>query len=218
MAVPTTFINLQLTDIIEDAFERCLVNLQTVGSYGLASAMRSIKLIFAEWSQQVTIPWQLVEYTQTPSTGNSFVVPTDCVDIISAQSVDVNGFTYRMQPILRQEYFQLTDKNTNGLPTSWFFNQNNRTLYFYPGIEGTTYNIRFTYIQRLFDYEFTGQELNVQYAFWEALTSALAAKLGAKLKTVDNQRLVYLETKAKLAFDTAIINMNANGIVYIGPS
>lgn len=216
MAPPTQYFNLQLNDIIEEAFERCLISLQTVGSYGLTSAMRSIRLIFSEWSQLSTLPWQVVTYNEPTFVGNSLTVQDDCVDVLSVQVQDSNGFIYIMEPMTRQEYFSITDKNTNGMPTSWAFNIQNRKLYIYPGVD-SNYTINYTYIQRLFDYEYTGQDLNINYAFQEALTAALAAKLGAKLKSVDSQRLVYLETKAKVALDTAIMNMNPVGTVYIGP-
>jgi hypothetical protein len=46
----TTSFDLNIDDIIEDAFERC--GLQTRTGYDLQSARRSLNLLFSEWGRR----------------------------------------------------------------------------------------------------------------------------------------------------------------------
>jgi len=79
----TTTFNLQIEELIEEAFERC--GLEVLSGYDLKTARRSMNLMFAEWANRGLNLWTIAYGTQTLTAGlNYYNVPQNVVDILDA--------------------------------------------------------------------------------------------------------------------------------------
>ena len=58
-----------VTEFIEEAFERCGIELRT--GYDLKTAKRSIKLMLAEWANRGLNQWTIEQKTQALTTSDS---------------------------------------------------------------------------------------------------------------------------------------------------
>lgn len=73
--------NLELTEIVEEAFERCGSELRT--GYDLKTARRSLNLLFADWASRGINMWTFEQGSITLIPGQStYTLPADTVDLL----------------------------------------------------------------------------------------------------------------------------------------
>jgi len=73
--------NLDLTELVEEAFERAGSELRT--GYDLKTARRSLNLLFADWANRGINMWTFEQGTITLTQGlNTYTIPTDTVDLL----------------------------------------------------------------------------------------------------------------------------------------
>jgi hypothetical protein len=76
-----TSFNLDLTELVEEAFERAGSELRT--GYDLRTARRSLNLLFADWANRGVNMWTFEQGTITLTQGlNTYTIPTDTVDLL----------------------------------------------------------------------------------------------------------------------------------------
>ncbi len=79
-----TSFNLDLSEIIEEAFERCGSELRT--GYDFRTARRSMNLLFADWANRGINMWTIEQGTINLVQGqNTYDLPIDTVDLIEHQ-------------------------------------------------------------------------------------------------------------------------------------
>jgi hypothetical protein len=72
---------LDLTELVEEAFERAGSELRT--GYDLKTARRSLNLLFADWANRGVNMWTFEQGTITLTQGlNTYAIPTDTVDLL----------------------------------------------------------------------------------------------------------------------------------------
>jgi hypothetical protein len=77
----TTSFNLELTEIVEEAFERAGSELRS--GYDLKTARRSLNLLFADWSNRGVNMWTFEQGTITLIPGvSTYALPDDTVDLL----------------------------------------------------------------------------------------------------------------------------------------
>jgi hypothetical protein len=77
----TAAFNLDLTEIVEEAFERAGSELRT--GYDLRTARRSLNLLFADWANRGVNMWTFEQGTLTLTQGlATYALPTDTVDLL----------------------------------------------------------------------------------------------------------------------------------------
>ena len=77
----TTTFNLDIDDVIEDAYERCGV--QTRSGYDLKSARRSLNILFQEWMNRGIHLWKVENETVNLVAGTTtYVAPSDASDVL----------------------------------------------------------------------------------------------------------------------------------------
>jgi len=80
----TTSFNLDLNDMIEDAFERCGQELRT--GYDYRTARRSLNLLTIEWANRGINMWTIEQGTINLVQGqNTYALPTDTIDLLEHQ-------------------------------------------------------------------------------------------------------------------------------------
>jgi hypothetical protein len=73
--------NLDLTELVEEAFERAGSELRT--GYDLKTARRSLNLLFADWANRGVNMWTFEQGTITLTQGlNTYAIPNDTVDLL----------------------------------------------------------------------------------------------------------------------------------------
>ena len=73
--------NLDLTEIVEEAFERAGSELRT--GYDLKTARRSLNLLFADWANRGVNMWTFEQGTIPLTQGlNTYPIPVDTVDLL----------------------------------------------------------------------------------------------------------------------------------------
>jgi hypothetical protein len=77
----TTAFNLDLNQLVEEAFERCGAELRT--GYDLRTARRSLNLLTIEWANRGINLWTVEEasFPMVQGTG-TYDLPTDTIDIL----------------------------------------------------------------------------------------------------------------------------------------
>jgi len=77
----STGFNLDLTELVEEAFERAGSELRT--GYDLKTARRSLNLLFADWANRGINMWTFEQGTITFEQGlNTYAIPADTVDLL----------------------------------------------------------------------------------------------------------------------------------------
>ena len=77
----TTAFDLNVDELIEEAFERCGLELRT--GYDLETARRSLNLMFADWSNRGLNLWVIEERTESLTEGTaSYDLDVDLVNVL----------------------------------------------------------------------------------------------------------------------------------------
>ena len=104
----STNFELDVSDYIEEAFERCGLEVRT--GYDLKTARRSLNLMLAEWANRGLNQWTIVERTQALTDGTSaYSLGADVIDILSAV-VRRSGTDFALERISRDAYQNIPTK------------------------------------------------------------------------------------------------------------
>ena len=77
----TAAFNLDISEVVEEAFERC--GLQSKTGYDMDTARRSLNLLSLEWTNRGLNFWTVEQGTTTASDGTSTItLPADTIDLI----------------------------------------------------------------------------------------------------------------------------------------
>lgn len=123
----TTTFNLDLNNLIEEAFERCGAELRT--GYDMRTARRSLNLLTIEWASRGINLWT-IEQGQISLTQNQILypLPNDTIDLLDQVIRQYNG-NYATQSdininrISESTYSQIPNKLTTGLPIQVWVNR-----------------------------------------------------------------------------------------------
>jgi hypothetical protein len=122
----TTAFNLDMNDLIEEAFERCGQELRT--GYNFRTARRSLNILTIEWANRGINFWT-VEQGQIPMvTGQAmYPVPVDTIDLIDTVIRQNNGTSNQIDinisRIAEPTYMSLPNKLAQGRPIQVWFNR-----------------------------------------------------------------------------------------------
>ena len=86
----TTAFNLDLNDLIEEAFERCGLELRT--GYDFRTARRSLNLLTVEWANRGINLWTVEQGQITMNTGQAiYALPNNTIDLLDQTIRQGNG-------------------------------------------------------------------------------------------------------------------------------
>ena len=178
----TNAFNLDVDDVIQEAFERC--GLHARSGYDLKSARRSLNLLLAEWANRGINLWTVELRTQTlTASTTSYTLDSDLIDILEAVVYKASDTATDMEVdrISRAEYLNISKKSTEAVPTQYYLlrGQSTPTLYLYPTPDAAdTFKYwGLTKIQDAGDYE---DELDVPTRFLPCLTAGMAYYVSLK--------------------------------------
>ena len=122
----TTAFNLDMNDLIEEAFERCGLELRS--GYDFRTARRSLNLLTIEWANRGINLWT-VEQGQIPMvTGQAmYPIPVDTIDLMDMVIRQNNGTSNQMDinisRIAEPTYMSLPNKLAQGRPIQVYINR-----------------------------------------------------------------------------------------------
>jgi hypothetical protein len=126
----TAAFNLELNDIIEEAYERCGVELRT--GYELRTARRSLNLLTIEWANRGINLWTIEQGSIPMVQGTlSYNLPVDTIDILDSvirTGTGANQTDINISRISVSTYSTIPNKNAQGRPIQvWIDRQSGAT-------------------------------------------------------------------------------------------
>lgn len=204
----TTAFNLELTELVEEAFERAGSELRS--GYDLKTARRSLNLLTIEWANKGINLWTIEQGTIPLVAGTgTYNLPTDTIDLLDQVVRTGSGTTQidiNMARISSSTYATIPAKNTTGRPVQLWINRQAQTptINIWPLPDSaTTYTFVYWRLRRIQD---AGTGVNTQdipFRFLPALIAGLAFHLSIKLPGVDPNRSMALKAMYDEAFQLA---------------
>jgi len=179
---------LDVADYIEEAFERCGLELRT--AYDLKTARRSLNLLLAEWANRGLNQWTIQEKTIAMVSGTTSynvdsVNSTAAIDVLDAfmrQTVNSENSDIQMTRLSRSEYSSVPNKSTKGTPLQFFVDkQISPTISVYPTPDkSSTYTIHLNVLTRMDDVDAATNTLQLPFRFYPCLAAGLAYYISIK--------------------------------------
>ena len=124
----TTAFNLNMNDLIEEAFERCGLELRT--GYDFRTARRSLNLLTIEWANRGINLWTIEEGQIPMATGQAtYALPVDTIDLLSMVTRTGNGgpnqIDINISRISEDTYSTIPNKLATGRPIQVWVNRQN---------------------------------------------------------------------------------------------
>jgi len=184
----TTSFNLDLTEIVEEAFERCGSELRS--GYDLKTARRSLNLLFASWANNGINLWTVAQSSITLVQGTAtYNLPADAVDLMEhvIRTGAGNIATQSDLTITRisvSTYSSIPNKLTQARPIQIYINRQapipNVTVW--PTPDGSqTYTLIYWYLRRIQDAGNGVNTMDVPFRFIPCMVAGLAYYLSMKL-------------------------------------
>ena len=204
----TRTFNLNIEEIIEEAYERC--GLEVRSGYDLKTARRSLNLMFSDWANRGLNLWTIDYATQTMTAGTNFyTIDQKVVDIVDAVITTTAGATANIEgdedttdvaitKISRTEYMNLSRKENSSSgdarPTQYCMingqvttasgsdygrPENDMTIFLYPSPD-KAYILKYFYINRIQDAGDYTDNADVPFYFLPCLVSGLAYYMSLK--------------------------------------
>jgi len=170
---------LDVADYIEEAFERCGLEVRT--GYDLKSAKRSLNLMLAEWANRGLNQWTITQRTQamTADTG-TYSLSADVIDILSVV-VRRSSTDFALSRISRDAYLSIPTKTTSGRPNQFFLDrQVTPVLKVWPVPENSTDVIHYDALIRMDDADTFVNTLDVPFRLYPCLAAGLAYYISIK--------------------------------------
>jgi hypothetical protein len=123
----TTSFNLDMNDLIEEAFERCGQELRT--GYDFRTARRSLNLLTIEWANRGINLWTVEQGQILLQTGQPlYPIPADTIDLMDMVIRQSNGqgsnqIDINISRIAEPTYMSLPNKLTQGRPIQVYVNR-----------------------------------------------------------------------------------------------
>jgi hypothetical protein len=195
----TTAFNLDLNQLVEEAFERCGAELRT--GYDLRTARRSLNLLTIEWANRGINLWTVEEasFPMVQGTG-TYDLPTDTIDIldfvIRTNDGSSNQQDISMSRIAEPTYANIPNKNTQGRPLQVYVNRQAEVpnITVWPLPNNASYTFVYWYLRRIQD---AGNGVNTQdipFRFLPCMVAGLAFYLSQKLpNALDRMQMLKME-------------------------
>lgn len=201
----TVAFNLDIEEIIEEAYEQAGLNVDT--SYNLRSARRSLDLLFKEWQNQQINLWKTELTTTDCISGTAtYTLASTIQDVLDVSWRNSDGNDTPLDRIGMQQYLEIVDKDSAGPPVQYVVERgiSTITLRLWPVPDSSTYDLVYWSIKKIEDSGAYNNQLDLPRRFLPALIAGLAYKIGGKnpaKMAMENGRIIQVGgvSDAKLA-------------------
>ena len=206
----TTGFDLNIDDIIQEAYERCAI--VTSSGYDLKSARRSLNLLFAEWGNRGIHLWKVEQDENALVAGQAtYTVSSDVNDVLeafisstAAASNTSNTQDISLSKIDRSAYAAIPNKFETGTPSQYYVDrQTTPVINLYQTPDLSTYTVlKYFVIKRIEDAGAYTDQADVAYRFLPCMCAGLAYYLSMKKnpQLVQQNKMIY-EDELKRALE-----------------
>ena len=171
--------NLDVGEIIEEAYERCGLEVRT--GYDAKTARRSLNLMFADWANRGLNLWTVNQATITLTQGQAQETLTpDVVDLLEVV-LRRNGTDYELDRISRGDYLTMPNKTTQGRPSQYYFDrQITPVINLWSVPENSTDQLVYYYVRRIEDADALVNTTDLPFRFYPCMVAGLAYYIAVK--------------------------------------
>ena len=171
--------DLDVAEIIEEAYERCGLELRT--GYDAKTARRSMNLMFADWANRGLNLWTVKQGTQALTAGTAtYTFTSDYTDLLEVV-VRRSGVDYELSRMSRGEYLTLPNKTTQGRPSQYYYNrQINPQITLWATPDSSTDTLVYYFVQRIEDVDTLANTADTPFRFLPCMVAGLAYYLALK--------------------------------------
>ena len=198
----TATFNPEIVEIVEEAYERCGLELRS--GYDLKTARRSLDIMAAEWSNKGINLWTVESGTLALTTGTAtYTLPADTIDLLETVIRTGSGSNQQDLSINRisvSTYATIPNKNNQGRPIQIYVDrQATPKVSVWPTPDSsTTYTLAYWRLRRIEDAGRAGSNTyDVPSRFIPCLVAGLAYHIATKRPEVGLDRVTLL----KAAYD-----------------
>ena len=179
----STDFELAVDDYIEEAFERCGLEVRT--GYDLRTAKRSLNLLFADWANRGLNRWTITQTSITLSQGTTeYTLAADTIDILSAvireNAGSSNQLDVTVNRIGRDTYLNLSSKLSQGKPTQYYVDRQITPKFRVFPTPNATYTLVVDRLTRIEDADSATNTVDVPFRFYPCLAAGLAYYISMK--------------------------------------
>ena len=179
---------LDVADYVEEAFERCGLELRT--GYDLKTATRSLNLMLAEWANRGLNQWTVAQKT-IPMVADTTVYDVDStnptatidgLDVFIRETIGGTATDVPLSRMSRAEYSHVATKTSTGKPNQFYVNKLlSPTITVWPAPDkSSTYTVYVNALSRMDDADAGANTMQVPFRFYPCLAAGLAYYIALK--------------------------------------
>jgi len=214
----TSTFNLDLAELVEEAFERCGREMRT--GYDLRTARRSLNLLTIEWANRGINLWTVEQGSIPMVTGQStYTLPVDTIDLLDTVirtgtgqgQTDIN-----ISRISESTYSTIPNKNAQARPIQVWINRQSGADYPTtgtnppkivvwptPNAPGDQYTFVYWRLRRIQDSGGGVSTQDIPFRFLTCMVAGLAFYLASKLPEMAPDRIMFLKSEYEQQFQLA---------------
>jgi len=175
----TSDFELDVAEYIEEAFERCGLEVRT--GYDLRTAKRSLNLMLAEWANRGLNQWTIKQRSFTSTQGDGDIsISADVIDVLSVV-VRRSNTDYALDRVSRDTFLSIPNKTSQGRPSQFFLDrQTTPVLQIWPRPENNTDVVIYDALTRMNDADGQTNTLDMPFRFYQCLAAGLAYYISMK--------------------------------------
>ena len=210
--------NLDLSELCEEAFERCGREMRT--GYDLRTARRSLNLLTIEWANRGINLWTIEQGSIPMVTGQStYNLPVDTIDLLDTvirTGTGQNQTDINISRISESTYSTIPNKNAQGRPIQVWINRqsgadypttgvNNPKIVVWPtpNAPGDQYTFVYWRLRRIQDAGGGVSTQDIPFRFLTCMVAGLAFYLASKLPEMMPDRIMFLKSEYEQQFQLA---------------
>jgi len=171
--------DLDVAEIIEEAYERCGLEMKT--GYDAKTARRSLNLMFAEWANRGLNMWTVNQGTVSVTSGTaSYDLANDYVDLLEVVLRNSSSVDFTLTQMSRSEYLTIPNKATTGQPSQYYFNRQVTPTITLWATPDASYTLVYYYVRRIQDADTLVNTTDAPFRFLPCMVAGLAYYLAIK--------------------------------------
>jgi len=194
----TASFNLDLSELVEEAFERCGSELRS--GYDLRTARRSLNLLTIEWANRGINLWTIEQGSVVLVPGQAtYDLPADTIDLLDMvvrTGSGQNQTDINISRIAEPTYATIPNKNATGRPIQVWIQRlrDNPKITIWPTPDSSqSYTFVYWRLRRIQDSGGGTSTQDIPFRFLTCMVAGLAYYLSMKLATVDPGRRAELK-------------------------
>ena len=171
--------NLDVAEAIEEAYERCGLEMRT--GYDARTARRSLNIMFSEWANRGLNLWTVTQETKAVTSGTAtYQFTTDYTDLLEVV-IRRSGTDFSLSRMSRGDYLNLPNKDQTGRPSQYYFDRKiTPSLILWPTPDSSSDSLVYYYVRRIQDADTLQNTTDIPFRFLPCLVAGLAYYISMK--------------------------------------